>query len=107
MSQSTRLLGRFATGLAGWGAPSLGFRRSVFWALSGLLTPALLEMMRVSRDEYGLIVDMAVPNLRPKKGSRSGAAATADPDATLGAIGAAVGRLSVSSLAARGVVENI
>jgi hypothetical protein len=89
MSQSRCLLGRFTAAL-------LASALSVFltngpWGHvaepPGFATPASLEMMRLLRDEHGLIVDMvkaqrATEERKPQRQR----AATADPDVTSGAI---------------------
>jgi hypothetical protein len=89
MSQRMRLLSRFAAGLL---ASALsGFLTNGPWEHaaepSAFATPASLEMMRLLRDEHGLIVDMVNAQLATEQREpQRQRAATADPDATLGAI---------------------
>jgi hypothetical protein len=83
MSQSNRLLGRLFAGLL---ASALsGFLTNGPWEYAAkppaFATPASLEMMRLLRDEHGLIVDMVKAQLATEERT-----VTADPDATLGAI---------------------
>ena len=89
MSQSMRLLGRFAAGLLA--STIIGFLTIGPWEHAAerpaFSTPASLEMMRVLRDEHGLIVDMVKAQLATEEREpQRQRAATADPDATLGAI---------------------
>jgi hypothetical protein len=89
MPQSMRLLNRFAAGLLAiivsgfltngpWGHPTES---------PAFANPASLEMMRLLRDEHGLVVDMAKSQLAAEEREpERQRAATVDPDATLGAI---------------------
>ena len=89
MSQSNRLLGRFVAGLL---ASALsGFLTNGPWEYAAkppaFATPASLEMMRLLRDEHGLIVDMVKAQLATEgREPQRQRTVTADPDATLGAI---------------------
>jgi hypothetical protein len=89
MSQSNRLLGRLFAGLL---ATALsGFLTNGPWEYAAkpaaFATPASLEMMRLLRDEHGLIVDMVKAQLATEEREpQRQRTVTADPDATLGAI---------------------
>jgi hypothetical protein len=103
MSQSARLLGRFATGLL---VSALGgFLTTAPWEHvaepPAFATTASLEMMRLLRDEHGVIVDMVKAQLAAgERESQRQGAATAEPDATLGATNPSPG--DRRSLRARG-----
>jgi len=89
MSQSMRLLSRFTAGLL---AITLsGFLTKGPWGHAveppAFATPASLEMMRLLRDEHGLVIDMVKAQLAAEEREpQRQKAATADPDTTLAVI---------------------